>query len=118
MSAVKERTRLTNLITVGTEQEAALIVAALEEHCIHAVYSSDTPSSWGIVVPGAIPVSVHAEDVPKAESLLKELQFVNRRTVGAKVAQAHISTWLYLCKMLAVAILAVLALAYVWNILG
>lgn len=82
---------LTKLISVPTEQEAAIIVASLAEEGIGARTLGDFISTYRIGFPGPVQVMVRSDELPEARRVLQEAQQKSlERDTGPKPASPHL----------------------------
>lgn len=61
------------LVSVPTEPEAAIIVAALDEQGIAAEATGGYTATFATAVPGEVQVLVHRADLERAQAILAEL---------------------------------------------
>lgn len=116
MAAIKDKlVTVTKLTTVGTEQEAALIVAALEEEGIQADYAGDTTASFRIGIPGSIQINIKSGDFSKAQDVLRKIQQADSLQEETEDIQEP-STWKFVCKLFVVVILVYICLVFLSDI--
>lgn len=72
------------LVSVPTEAEAGIVIAALDEEGIRAEAVGGYTAAFVTAVPGTVQVLVHRDDLARAQQILDEL-----RQVDVEAAEAE-----------------------------
>ncbi len=93
----------TTLTTVPTEQEAAMIVAALAARGVEAHAAGDFTAGFRAEAPGYVQIQVKAVDLPQARQALLELTPREARQVSlVEDGTSTDSTWRTLCRAMVI----------------
>jgi hypothetical protein len=116
MPTTKNDPTVTCLTTVATEQEAALIVAALEDDGIEAHFAGETAASFRLGVPGGVQVFVRKAELAAAQVLQYEFEASESDETDDQEAD-EISNWRLFVKLLVVIMLAGIAMSFLGDLL-
>lgn len=75
------------LLSVPTEAEAGIVVAALDEQGIQAEAVGGYTAAFAVGIPGMVQVIVHRDDVARAQQILEELQRADVESAEAEAEQ-------------------------------
>ena len=109
----------TTLTRVPTEQEAAMIVAALADLGIEAHATGDITAGFRAGAPGYVQIQVRAVDLPQARQALLELTPSEARLVSlVEDGASTYSTWRTLCRAMVIIGLIALAAHFLFALLA